>query len=276
MAVGKKEFPGRGGAMKMPRIVNYYLNFSVSLRLTVLCLCYTIALFVVDYYSRLSQSTHAIFITVIVILGGMFGWLNIWSIHQAIARASKYLRAIADGDLNQEITIHRHNEISHMLTCMRTLQESVQRLSADTVMLTSAAVNGDLATRVSPDRHRGDFREIVKGINATMDAVIAPLNIASGALHKLGSGQMAYEVIGEFRGDYQKIKTGVNSLVNAIKKRNEDLELLSDAVSRGNLTLRADTTRYSGYHLKTVRIVNEILDRLIDPLNLAATYVEAV
>ena len=276
MAVGKKEFPGRGGAMKMPRIVNYYLNFSVSLRLTVLCLCYTIALFVVDYYSRLSQSTHAIFITVIVILGGMFGWLNIWSIHQAIARASKYLRAIADGDLNQEITIHRHNEISHMLTCMRTLQESVQRLSADTVMLTSAAVNGDLATRVSPDRHRGDFREIVKGINATMDAVIAPLNIASGALHKLGSGKMAYEVIGEFRGDYQKIKTGVNSLVNAIKKRNEDLELLSDAVSRGNLTLRADTTRYSGYHLKTVRIVNEILDRLIDPLNLAATYVDRI
>ncbi len=260
----------------MPRIINYYLNFSVRLRLTVLCLCYTAALFAVDFSARFSQSTHAITIAAIVLLGGIFGWLNIWSIHQAIARASKYLTAMADGDLNQEIVIHRDNEISNMLVCMRTLQESVQRLSADTGMLTWAAVNGDLATRVSSDRHHGDFRQIVEGINATLDAVIAPLNIAAGSLHKLGAGLIPYEATGEFRGDYERIKSGVNGVLAAIKMRNEDLELLSSAVSQGNLAVRADTSRYAGYHQKTVSIVNEILDQLIDPLNLAATYVDRI
>jgi len=262
--------------VKIPRIVDYYLNFSVRMRLTVLCVCYTLGLFIVGLTARFRPDMLIITIAAIVFLGIIFGWLNIWSIHQAIARASKYLTTMAEGNLNQEIRIYRNNEISKMLVCMKTLQESVQKLSADTGMLTTAAVTGDLAVRVNADRHHGDFRKIVAGINTTMDTVIGPLHIAADALHKLGAGQLPDPVTSEFQGDYERIKTGVNSLLDIIRMRNQDFELLSNAVLMGELSVRADIAKYTGYHQKTVGIVNEILDRLTVPLHMAATYVDRI
>ena len=262
--------------MEMPRIVNYYLNFSVRFRLTILCICYTLGILAVDFSDQFSRSIHYTTIVGIIVLGALFGWLNIWSIHQAIERAAAYLTAMADGNLNQEIKVYRNNEISRMLLCMKSLQESVQKLSADTGMLIGAAVNGALTTRVDARRHRGDFRKIVAGINETLDTVIGPLNIAADALHKFGDGQLPAQVTGEYLGDYERIKSGVNSVLSAVTMRGQDLELLSSAALQGNLTIRADVSRYTGYNHKMLGIVNEILDRLTIPLGVAATYVARI
>ena len=41
-------------------------------------------------------------------------------------------------------------------------------------MLVKAAVDGKLATRADAGKHQGDFRNIVQGVNETLDAVIGP------------------------------------------------------------------------------------------------------
>ena len=262
--------------MKMPRIINYYLNYSIRFRLTLLCVCYTLAIFAVDFSDRFNANLHYGTIVCAVVLGSLFGWLNIWSIYQAVARASDHLTVMANGNLTQEIKIYRQNEISKMLVCMRTLQESVQNLSADTVMLTTAAIKGELTIRVDERKHKGDFQKIVAGINQTLDTVIGPLSVAANALHKFGVGELPDEVHGCYPGDYEPVKTGVNSVLTVVKQRGQDLEMLSNAAAQGDLSVRADTTRYSGYNYKMIGIVNEILDRLTIPLSVAANYVEMI
>ena len=262
--------------MNMPSIINYYLNFSIKFRLTVLCVCYTCCIFAVDFSDNFGQNIHHVTIVVTVLLGALFGWLNIWSICQAIERAMGHLTTMANGDLNQEIIIYRNNEISKMLVSMKTLQNSVQMLSMDTGMLITAAVKGDLTTRADAGRHQGDFQKIVAGINEIMDTVIGPLNVAADALFSFGSGIVPAEVTEEYQGDYARIKNGLSSVITAVKMRGQDLELLNNAALLGNLTVRADVTKYTGYNSKALTIVNEILDRLTIPLGVAATYVDRI
>ena len=262
--------------MKMPPIINYYLNFSVKFRLTVLCVCYTLCIFVVDYSDQFGQNIHHSAIAGTVLLGALFGWLNIWSICQAIERAMEHLTTMANGDLNQEIKIYRNNEISRMLHSMKTLQESVQMLSADTGMLITAAVNGNLTIRADADRHNGDFQKIVAGINKIMDTVIGPLHVAADALYNFGDGIVPDEITEEYRGDYARIKDGLKSVITAVRMRGQDLEFLNNAALEGNLSQRADVSKYTGYNSKALTIVNEILDRLTIPLGVAATYVDRI
>ena len=55
--------------------------------------------------------------------------------------------------------------------------------------LTQAAVEGRLATRAETNRHRGDFRKVVEGLNATLDAVIGPFNVAARTVDQNRQGR---------------------------------------------------------------------------------------
>ena len=262
--------------MKVSSIVAYYLNLSIKLRLVLLSVCYTFGIFFVDFSDRFSPNTHYCIIAAIVILGVLFSWLNIRSICNSIERARGHLETMAKGNLSQEISVNYRNEISMMLQSMKTLQESVQMLSSDTSMLITAAVNGNLATRADAGKHQGDFRIIVAGINEIMDTVIGPLNVAADALYNFGDGIIPKEITEDYRGDYARIKSGLKSVITAVSMRGQDLELLRTAAQEGDLSVRADTSKYSGYNSKALYTVNEILDHFSIPLAIAAAYVDRI
>ncbi len=91
----------------------------------------------------------------------MINILPLLTAKQHYREAQQQLESMAKGELSREIPLRHHNEISAMLRSMSTLQESVKMLAADTGILIGAAVNGNLSTRADPDRHQGDFRNIV-------------------------------------------------------------------------------------------------------------------
>ena len=98
--------------MKMPGIINYYLNFSVKFRLIVLCACYTLGIFAVDFSDEFSRNVHYGVISFTVLFGVLFSWLNIWSICEAIQRAKGHLETMAKGDLSREIPVFRNKPLS--------------------------------------------------------------------------------------------------------------------------------------------------------------------
>lgn len=110
----------------MTQIWNYYLNLTITLRLSVLCVCYSLCIIAA---SLAAQSDSALVkfgsIAVFIIVGGLFGWANIWSIRTPLERAVNYLETMAHGDLTQHIVVNRHNEISQMLCAIKKLQDSM-------------------------------------------------------------------------------------------------------------------------------------------------------
>ena len=113
------------------------------------------------------------------------------------------------------------------------VRDNLKALIADANMLAEAAVQGRLATRAEADRHKGDFRKIVQGVNNTLDAVIGPLNVAAKYVERISKGDIPEQITDNYNGDFNNIKDNLNILIKA------NLEIIEKAklVAAGDLTV---------------------------------------
>lgn len=100
-------------------------------------------------------------------------------------------------------------------------------------MLTNAAVGGKLATRGDPEKINFEFREIVIGVNKTLDAVIGPLNVAAEYVARISIGDMPQVITDNYNGDFNNIKNNLNQLIIALNEIVDRAKL----VSNGDLTV---------------------------------------
>ncbi len=193
-----------------------------------------------------------------------------------VSIASWYVDSISKGDIPPAITDEYRGDFNDLKDSLNRCIAAVGALVEDANTLAQAAVRGDLSTRADAARHQGDFRRVVEGVNATLDAVVTPLQAAADALDKFGNGEAPTEVTAEYPGEYAKIKRGVNGVLATVKMRNEDVTRLIEAARAGRLDLRADVGRYRGFNGKMMAGLNEMLDTLIAPLKVAAEYVDRI
>ncbi|MFQ6335068.1 chemotaxis protein, partial [Methylophilus sp. 3sh_L] len=146
----------------------------------------------------------------------------------------------------------------------------------DTDDLVHAAVEGRLSTRADASQHQGDFRKIVQGVNDTLDAVIDPLNVAAQYVADISKGNIPAKITDHYNGDFNTIKDNLNQCIDAVNALIADADMLSQAAVDGRLTTRADASQHNGDFRKIVEGVNNTLDSVIGPLNVAASYVDRI
>jgi len=169
---------------------------------------------------------------------------------------------LAEGDLNVVIENVSQDETGHLLTAMGTMMESIRALVADTMTLSKAAVDGNLATRADAGKHRGAYREVVEGVNSTLDAVIGPLNVAADYVARISVGDLPPQIRDEYRGDFNAIKENLNLLIRST----DDITTAAGEVARGNLTValtkRSEKDELMGalssMVVKLANVVNEV------------------
>ena len=106
----------------------------------------------------------------------------------------------------------------------------LKALITDAEMLVQAAVEGRLATRADAQKHGGDFRKIVAGVNATLDAVVGPLQDVGQSLDKLAGGDLTAQVTTEYAGDFNKLRTSVNALATQVRSAIQQIGVNSAAL----------------------------------------------
>ena len=143
-------------------------------------------------------------------------------------------------------------------------------------MLAKAAVEGRLATRADATKHQGDFKKIVAGVNDTLDAVINPLNVAAKYVDRISKGDIPAKITDSYNGDFNEIKNNLNQCIDAVNMMTTDASMLAKAAVEGRLATRADATKHQGDFKKIVAGVNDTLDAVINPLNVAAKYVDRI
>jgi methyl-accepting chemotaxis protein len=109
------------------------------------------------------------------------------------------------------------------------VRANLKALNADAQTLVAAAVEGRLSFRADAGRHQGDFRKIVEGVNATLDAVVTPINEALGVLEKLAQRDLRARVKGHYQGDHARIKEALNGTAEAL---HEALAQVAQAVGQ--------------------------------------------
>ncbi|RTL32463.1 MAG: HAMP domain-containing protein [Rhodocyclaceae bacterium] len=227
----------------------------------------------------LAQSSRTLVITLGLIAVMLAVAIALWltrSITRPVGQVVDAAKKMATGDFNFTLKSDAKDEVGQVVQAVGAIQQSVQAMASDASMLSKAAVEGRLATRADAEKHQGDFRKIVEGVNSTLDAVIGPLNVAANYVDRISHGDIPPKISDSYNGDFNTIKNNLNTCVDAVNKLVADAAVLSKAAVEGRLATRADASQHQGDFRKIVEGVNNTLDAVIGPLNVAANYVDRI
>jgi len=192
-----------------------------------------------------------------------------------VKRLSSNLGRLACGDLKLDLSVaegDKHtaqvkNDFSQINLALTKAKDAVEVLVSDAKTLSQSAIRGELTARADVNKHQGQFREVVQGVNGTLDAVMGPLSVAASYVDRIAKGDIPESVVETFQGDFSVLKSNLNTCIGAIKALMADATMLSDAAVQLKLDTRADASRHQGGYRKIVEGVNLTLDAVIGPLN---------
>lgn len=178
------------------------------------------------------------------------------------------LKKISEGDLANTIKAKDHQD--EIAPALLSTQDALKGLVAEANRLANAAVEGRLQTRGDASAYKGGYRDIVVGVNNTLDAVIGPLNVAANYVERISKGDIPSKITDHYNGDFAKIKDNLNICIDAMGVLTEEMGLVIDAAKDGRLGTRSNAERAEGVYRKLLRGLNDTLDAVIVPVNEAS------
>jgi methyl-accepting chemotaxis protein len=169
-----------------------------------------------------------------VLTGILLAFLVARIISRALQTGVALANSLAQGDLSVTIAEAGKDETGQLLSSMRAMTESIKALVADSIMLSQAAVEGRLAIRADVSKHKGAYREVIEGVNSTLNAVIGPLNVAAEYVERISKGDMPSQITDEYNGEFNAIKNNLNVLIQATGT----ITAAAKEVAGGNLTVQ--------------------------------------
>ncbi|HTY38831.1 MAG TPA: methyl-accepting chemotaxis protein [Bacteroidota bacterium] len=177
-----------------------------------------------------------------------------------ITTAEHYVDAISKGEIPEKIKDDYRGDFNTLKTNLNVCIDSVNALVADANMLSAAAVEGKLSTRADATKHHGDFRKVIDGVNATLDAVVDPLTVSSSVMRKLGKGEIPKKIEMGYKGDFAEIEKSLNNCIDGLEGLKEGAFVMSRlAVNDLTHTVKGN---YEGIFGDIGKAVNETHDRL--------------
>lgn len=271
---------------------------------------------------------------ILILIGSVFTFIGLIllffaakGIARPIERITKHADSIAAGELGEEITIERKDEIGMLANSFRRMLEGLQgkALAADGIAagnlsvhipvasdhdmlgqsmitmrdtlammsntitdLSQKAAAGDLSTRGDQTAYQGAYREIIQGINETLDAVIYPIHGAMELAEVYAGGNYtqrfdsSISVSGDFASfrdalnkigaqtavSFRSVKKQIESVVGSIEETTASIE----EVSAGSAKLAQSSNQVSSLADTSLSGVHQIL-RAMDDLSVNIAHV---
>ncbi|MCX7088607.1 MAG: PAS domain-containing protein, partial [Methylococcales bacterium] len=150
-------------------------------------------------------------------------------------------------------------ELNQLKDGLNLAVSAVRTLIADTGLLAQAAVAGKLDTRADASRHLGDYRKIVEGVNATLDAVMNPLNVAANYVEQIAKGVIPEKITATYNGDFNTIKNNLNTCIDALNGLIQEMQQMSEQHELGDIDININEGRFQGSYQTMAKGVNDMV-----------------
>jgi len=198
------------------------------------------------------------------------------AILRPIGEGNRILDQIARGKVDELIAQTYKGDHEKMKESVNSIAVVLQKFKTEVAKLTECSHQGRLSERGDTAAFQGVYGEIIKGINEILDSVIGPLNVAAKYVDQISKGAIPARITDVYNGDFNTIKNNLNTCIDAVNALVADAAVLAKAAVEGKLGARADASKHHGDFRKIVQGVNETLDSVIGPLNVAANYVDQI
>jgi methyl-accepting chemotaxis protein len=230
-----------------------------------------------------------------------------------IGEGNRILAQVAIGKVDELIAQTYQGDHEKMKQSVNNIALIMQRFQAELAKLIDYSKQGQLEKRGEASGFQGVFGEIINGINQMLDAILLPIGEGNRILRQISGGNLREKVTIECKGDHQRMKDAINGVhawlqeliayvtsiangdMNAkigkasaedqihewlmLLKENignvvADADALVKAALDGKLSARSDVTRHQGEYRKIVEGLNNTLEAVVGPLNMAATHID--
>ena len=145
--------------------------------------------------------------------------------------------------------------VGQNITDIRQVEEA---LTEDIALLSQAAVGGQLSVRADPEKHKGNFRKIVAGFNATLDAVTAPIHETIRALDQVAHGNLNIEIHGDYQGDYAALHQSIKTMISGLKGMAGQSQQSAVNMTAAIAQILASSTQMASTTREQASAVNEV------------------
>jgi len=249
---------------------------------------------------------------VVVILAIVVIVFLVRSIVNPITQSVAFAKAIALGDFSSTIDIQQTGEVGVLIDALKNMKERIHEVLNETDGLIQSVQGGQLDIRGKAEAFDGGWRDLIIGVNNVIDAFVEPINMTAAVLERIAGGDIPQIIVKEYNGDFNAIKTNLNSLINTMNK----ITMITEAIADGNLNIearerhdqdrlmkalnkminrlnailkeandliraaqdgeldkRGDALAFEGAWRKLVASINNLIDSFVTPINLTATYI---
>ncbi len=122
-------------------------------------------------------------------------------------------------------------EMKATIDALTVTQNAIDAVVTDSQSLVDAARSGQLSTRIDATHHEGSFRQLVAGLNDTLDAVASPISEMGSVMRRIAARDLAVRMRGTYVGDYQEIATSINAAVDNLDNTLVQVNAAADQVA---------------------------------------------
>jgi len=150
--------------------------------------------------------------------------------------AAGAIAEIAHGRIPPFVIDDYKGEYNDIKRNLNSLLATLYGMHHETQHLIGNIQEGRLRTRGNDWDFEGIWRDLISGVNGTLDAVIDPVSEASAVLGRLAGYDLSARMLGKYRGEHAVIKKAMNTtaeaLHSAISQVAETVVLVSDVGNR--------------------------------------------
>jgi methyl-accepting chemotaxis protein len=156
--------------------------------------------------------------------------------------------ALSQGNLGHQIEARSDKDLLSRNFMRAT--DCLRQLIEETKALFRGAQEGRLGNRVDHTKFQGAFAEVVSGFNRTLDAVIAPIDEAGQVLDRIAAKDLTIRMRGDYRGDFARIKTGLNQAAQNLEESLQQVAVGSEQVgsAAGQISTGSQTLAQGASH----------------------------
>ncbi|MBF0528897.1 MAG: methyl-accepting chemotaxis protein [Deltaproteobacteria bacterium] len=187
--------------------------------------------------------------------------------------AADYIGRIVGGDVPPKITEPYNGDFNAIKDNLNDFIVNLSGLKEANFVLQRLTVNDH--TKKVEGNYKGGFAALAQATNNVRDRLMGMTKVYG--LIALGDTSYLedFKKIGKRSEEDDSIPSMIKCLEN-IRRLIKDTSQLSEAAMEGKLTIRADAAKHVGDYRKIIEGVNNTLDALIGPLNIAADYVDRI
>ncbi len=176
---------------------------------------------------------------------------------------------ISKGNLDLQINVLSEKDM--LSKSFVVVVENLNNLIFELKLVTDEIINGKLSMRGNPDKFYGAYKEIVIGVNSTLDALFMPIKEGVEVLGDMAKGNFTARVNGVYKGDHRMIADSINSLgdalVDVLNNISEMVNLtasISEQISSSTEEMAAGAQQQSVQSVEVASTVEEMTKTIMD------------